>query len=538
MLLIWDTPFIVIDLETTGSDPKKNNIIEIAYVLVQGGTILDEFSTLVNPKQHIPYFISKMTGITNEMAYSAPEMSEILPLIKKLLDKQNIVFVAHNANFDYEFLKSAFEKNRVPFPALPKLCTLRLARRLIGPEQKKNLGSLANYFHIDLNERHRAYADARATAQVLVKLLEVAESEHRITTTEEILSFQYKPYSTYSLSRSLNERLIPFINQAPDKPGVYYFLDKTNNYLYIGKAVSLKRRIESYLSSTTSLHILRLLRSTKKITWVETESELSSLILESREIKKYQPIFNVFSRKWRCFPFIQITEDNDYPIFEITYSPSFSSSFCVGPFKNREIAEVIIELINKKFKLRKCKKEDYNRQGCLYSQTKSCIAPCNNTSETKNLYFEELTKAKNFLLNLENGLIKQLELQMKCLSEQEEFELAIQIKKEISELKKTLSYPFTEFADINERNFIIVHPLPNQHKNEVIFIKDGSLVWDKLFENEIDVDLLNQKIYETYYNGKSNKVDFSPEYMDELRIISNWVALKRNEIKIIKVSPK
>ncbi|MFN3782191.1 MAG: exonuclease domain-containing protein, partial [Candidatus Kapaibacteriota bacterium] len=343
------------------------------------GTIVEEYTSLVNPRQHIPQFIVQMTGITNEMVFTAPDFKKIAPEIKYFLSRENTVFVAHNVNFDYNFVKKSFERSGISFPEIPKLCTLKLSRRLINGTSKRNVGSLSEHLGIPLKYRHRAFGDAKATAQILLELLEIAENEHNITTTEELLKFQYKPYTSIAISEMLKNKGSIDFKDVPDSPGIYFFIDKYGNYLYIGKGRSLKNRIQSYFSSTTSKKILRLLQATKQIKWETTRTELRALIEESKAIKQYKPEFNILSKKYKNYPFIQISKHEHYPILEITYEPNPSESFCFGPFKNYETAQLVLEIIHKKFKLRKCDEELFKKhqpENCIYFQTKSCLAPC------------------------------------------------------------------------------------------------------------------------------------------------------------------
>jgi DNA polymerase-3 subunit epsilon len=156
MKSIWDVPFIVVDVETTGSDPVKNRIMDIACVSTIKGEIVSNFSSLINPHQFIPTFISKMTGISNEMAFSAPESREVLPTVAQIFSDPFAVFVAHNYKFDLSFDQQTFLRSGMEFPDIPKLCTLKLARRLLPKDHKKNVGALAKYFNVPIINRHRA----------------------------------------------------------------------------------------------------------------------------------------------------------------------------------------------------------------------------------------------------------------------------------------------------------------------------------------------------------------------------------------------
>ena len=192
MTSFWDYKYIVTDVETTGANSDKNRITEIACVVVQSGEIVHEFSSLINPHQFIPPFISNMTGIHNDMVYNAPEYSDILPKIQEILNQKNAVFVAHNVQFDWSFLQNAFWREKIQFPTIPQICTLKIARSLFPQNMKKNVGALAEYFHYPLKDRHRALGDAKATALILIEFLELLESDHGFNTLEEVLHFQSK----------------------------------------------------------------------------------------------------------------------------------------------------------------------------------------------------------------------------------------------------------------------------------------------------------------------------------------------------------
>lgn len=539
MISIWDTNYVVVDVETTGTNPDNGRIIEIACVLVKDGTIVEEFSSLVNPHQYIPHFISQMTGITNEMVFNAPDFFEIVGKLKRFFSAKNAIFVGHNVNFDYNFVKSSFEQIGEPFPEIPKLCTLKLARRLISGTNKKNVGSLSEYLGIHIKNRHRAFGDARATAQILLELLEIAENEHNITTTDELLQFQHKSYYSFNIAQKLLYSPALEIEQIPDEPGIYYFIDKEGKILYIGKAKSLKKRLQSYFTSTTSRKILRLLRATKKIKWKTTKTELRALIEESREIKLHKPEFNTVSKRYRKFPFIQIPYDKRYPVFEITFEPNPEIGECFGPFKSFDTAELILEIIYRKFKLKKCER-DLDRKNpetsCLYYQTKQCIAPCLINFNDQE-YYTELERVKEFLTNLDDGLVAFLENKMFNYAQNFEFELADQIKSHIIEIKKVLENPKNGIPKLDQKNFIALNPRDGTSNSyEILLIKNGQLAWDTFVNGSFNINKIKSKIYEIYFNGYLYNNDLAKEDIDEIRIVLNWINQHKNELTIIEIN--
>lgn len=539
---IWDARYVVVDVETTGSKPATNGIIEISCVVVESGSVVSEFASLVNPHRYIPFYISMMTGITNEMVHTAPELSKVIPQVASILIRPNTIFVAHNASFDYDFVRHSFERAGRRFPDLPKLCTLRLARRLINSTPKKNVGALADYFNITIYNRHRALGDAKATAQILLELLEIVENEHNIATVEELLDFQNKKLYAYNLTQKLKDG-ITFANEViPDVPGVYYFIDDGGIVLYVGKAKSLRKRLQSYFTgSTTSKKVLRLLRATSRVDWKVTETELSALLLESTEIKRLQPQFNTLSRRYRNYPFIKISSESKFPLFEISYELDNDGEY-YGPFKNREIAELALEIIYKKFRLKKCK-NDIDRKSpearCLYFQTKQCIAPCLAVFRQRE-YFNELEKVRKFLAGYDNGLIQQLESQMQEYTEQLEFEKADILLHQIRELKKVFAIESNGNGQIHSKNMIIVADDSNttRKRYEILFIRNGQLAYEISFGWHFPKTKIRELVRDTYFNGHLAFDSSAPQSIDAMRVISNWLFSNKDRISIIPVDGK
>jgi DNA polymerase III subunit epsilon len=164
--------FAVIDVETTGAVYKYGKLTEIAIYLHNGTKITNTFQTLLNPEMDIPYFITKLTGINNEMVANAPKFYEIAREIVELTAGR--VFVGHNVNFDYKFVKEEF--NRLGYDYLRKtLCTVKLARRLLPGHRSYSLGNICSDLNIIIEGRHRAGGDALATVKLLDILLEKSQ---------------------------------------------------------------------------------------------------------------------------------------------------------------------------------------------------------------------------------------------------------------------------------------------------------------------------------------------------------------------------
>jgi DNA polymerase-3 subunit epsilon len=161
---LFDAPLAIVDLETTGAHPAWDRVTEIAVVEVRDGEVVSEWSTLVNPGTSIPPAIQALTGITNAMVADAPSFDALAPgLYERLAGR---IFVAHNARFDYGFLRHEFERAGLRFQART-LCTVKLSRRLYPGHARHNLDSLIDRHHLRCSARHRALGDAQAVWQFL-----------------------------------------------------------------------------------------------------------------------------------------------------------------------------------------------------------------------------------------------------------------------------------------------------------------------------------------------------------------------------------
>jgi DNA polymerase III epsilon subunit family exonuclease len=170
-----DTEFVVFDLETTGAKTPPCRVTEIGAYRVRAGEIVDEFHTLVNPEMRIPFFITLLTGITDEMVRDAPKFGEVADDFLHFIGDS--ILVAHNASFDMRFLNHEISRKYEDYRiANPSLCTVQLSRRLLPDVENHKLKTLAEYFSVDLVNHHRADADAHATARIFVNLLRDLEA--------------------------------------------------------------------------------------------------------------------------------------------------------------------------------------------------------------------------------------------------------------------------------------------------------------------------------------------------------------------------
>ncbi len=275
--------FAVIDIETTGGSPKNDKITEIAVFLHNGLTVVEEFVTLVNPEMNIPYFITGLTGITNEMVSDAPRFFEIARKIVEMTEGH--IFVAHNVNFDYSFVRQEFKNLGYEYNH-KTLDTVRLARQVVPGLPSYSLGKLCTSIGIPLNNRHRAGGDAMATVRLLEELL---NRDHK-----NIAAKILKPGHPEGLNEHITRKIL---NKLPEEPGVYYFWDDKHDLIYIGKSIDIRSRIFQHLHNQTTRKAMEMRDRIADITWELTGNELIALLLESDEIKKHKPIYNRQQRR-------------------------------------------------------------------------------------------------------------------------------------------------------------------------------------------------------------------------------------------------
>jgi len=290
--------YAIVDIETTGGFAGNNGITEIAIFIHDGETIVDEYSTLINPGMPIPRYITGLTGISYEMVETAPRFSEVAGEIYQWLN--NRVFIAHNVQFDYSFVKYALEQEGFSFRP-KKLCTVRLSRKVYPGQRSYSLGNLCESLEIPITDRHRATGDARATAILFDRILRAQPEVIRQMLKHRSREDMLPP----NLSREEFEDL-------PEAPGVYYFLDAHGAVIYVGKAVNIKKRILGHFGGTAKGRRNQYMRNeVHRITYELTGNELVALVLESQEIKRLWPKYNQAQKRPVSAWGIHTYEDRD-----------------------------------------------------------------------------------------------------------------------------------------------------------------------------------------------------------------------------------
>jgi len=268
-----------VDLETTGGNAAYDRITEIGILRLKNGELVEEWSSLVNPECLIPPYIESFTGISNQMVADAPRFADIAAVVRSKL--QDAVFVAHNARFDYSFLRSEFLKTDMNFAARV-LCTVKLSRRLFPEYHRHNLDAVMERNGLTCGARHRALGDARVIHDFWRKLLRELPEERLAGAVQTVLG-----------SHKLPAHLPPGLaDDLPEGPGVYRFLGEDDVLLYVGKSNSLRSHVCGHFAEDGGSRNRRLADQVRRIDWRETAGELGAMLREAQWLKARQPLFN------------------------------------------------------------------------------------------------------------------------------------------------------------------------------------------------------------------------------------------------------
>lgn len=361
---------ILLDCETTGGKPGRDRITEVAFIQIENGMETCRWQTLLNPEVPISPWIAEFTGITNAMVANAPTFAEIAPeLLTRLQDR---VLVAHNARFDYGFLKAEFKRAGLNYTA-KTLCTVQLSRALYPQYDRHGLDEVVRRLGLGTTERHRAMADT----EILLALLQQ-------------ISRDFSAAEIDAASKGLLRRValpphldLSQIDHLPTSPGVYYFYDSAGLLLYVGKSVNLRERVLSHFGAEhRQATDLKISQSIARIEVETTPSDFGAQLRENQQIKALAPAYNRRQKKVRTLcQFELVTHPDGYQRVQLVeadvYQPP-SRQQRYGLFRNRKQAETRLLKLVKDYQLcpRLCGLEAPANGPCFASQLQQCRGAC------------------------------------------------------------------------------------------------------------------------------------------------------------------
>jgi DNA polymerase-3 subunit epsilon len=386
---------VLLDCETTGGKAIYHRIIEIGLIVIEGGKVIETWQSFIDPKVALPPFIQTLTGITPEMVNGAPAFSDIAEeLLSKLKGR---TLVAHNARFDYGFLKNEFERAGYSYNAKP-LCSVKFSRNLYPQFNRHGLSQIITRFDLAIENRHRALDDAKMIYQFFQKSSALF-SDDEIAATCALL--QKRPSLPILLDAKEIEKL-------PNSAGVYYFYDEKGNLLYVGKSVNIRNRVMSHFSSDyKNPKDLRMSTKVAHVDFEQTPSDFGAQIRESNQIKALNPLYNQRLRKVRkLFQYRSVENENGYLRLNIeaieTEDTRVEQQF--GLFRSPRQASKQLEKLAGQFflchKLLGLEGDRNSRDPCFRVQLKKCFGACCGLESAHN-YNERMNVAlKNYQIKL------------------------------------------------------------------------------------------------------------------------------------------
>jgi len=387
--------YAIVDIETTGGSFSSGKITEIAILIHDGKEIVKQFHTLINPFCRIPFRITQLTGITNEIVLDAPAFYEIAKDVVEIT--KDMVFVAHNAGFDYGFVKAAFKDLGYEYHR-KTLCTVKLARASFPGLSSYNLDRICDSCDIEIDNRHRALGDAMATAALFSKII--------IVNPEAVFSGLFPAAIKKSALPPLLNASV-FENIPGQVTGVYYFYNSKRDVIYVGKSKDIKKRLLQHFSANRGRKRIRMLQEIADVSYENTGNELVALLLESFEIKSIKPKYNVSQKRTNVIPYFGIFQKRDRKGYLNLYikrlrngeEPIIATETITG-------AEEILNRVLEKYNLCLSKCDMQKMTGaCFNYHLHKCHGACAGKETTQSYNLRVKLAIKSFSFENENFFI-------------------------------------------------------------------------------------------------------------------------------------
>ncbi len=509
--------FVVVDLETTGGSALTCRITEIGAVRVRGGEVLGEFQTLVNPGIPIPAFISVLTGITDQMVASAPAEDSVIPAFLEFTGE--CVLVAHNAPFDVGFLKAAARRLQLPWPDLPVLDTVTLARRLVTRDEVPDhkLSSLAALFSTGVTPDHRALHDARATVDVLHALLARAGS-HDVTTIEELSAFTCRVSDVQRRKRHL-------AGDLPSEPGVYLFKDHAGHVLYAGTSSDIRRRVRSYFTAAEQRSRIRdMLSAAAAVTPVVCATVLEAQVRELRLIAEHDPPYNRRSRRPERAPWIKLTAE-PFPRLSVVRQVRDDGACYAGPFASQASALEAISALHEVVPLRRCTTRLRPGQAtstCALAGMGRCPAPCEGTLPPAG-YDALIRPARDLLTGDSRAVAGALQERLGSLAGDERFEEAAVVRDRAAALVRGAARSQESFALTSVAQIVAGRRLPAGGW-ELACIRHGRLAGAAVSPRAADPAPYIASLTATAAVEDTPQAGLGAALAEEVHLVAQWLA--------------
>jgi DNA polymerase III subunit epsilon len=514
-----DREVVVVDLETTGGSARHDRVIEIAAVRVVNGQVRARWHQLVNPGTKVPSFIVGLTGISSGLVARAPSFAEVAEAFRAFVG--DAILVAHHTAFDLAFLKREFSLlGEAPFDP-PTLCTLKLSRRLFPGLPSHSLEALIQTLGLPIRRRHRALPDALAATDLLNRLV-LEASRKDVGGWDELCALsegpkRKRPRGTFERAR---------LKELPSGPGVYLLKDSDSNVFYIGKSVNLRRRVGDHVRGNHDgqPRLRRQLTRLEDVQVIPTATELEALLLEARLIKHYLPVANQQLRDETHYPYIKIDVQSSYPRLELTRQPADDGSMYFGPFRSARLVGVVVEYLRGALGIRECNRPNLpDGKPCWLLELKKCLGPCIGAVDVAE-YRRAIDRAISLLRGEWDEIIDGLEARMLALAENEQFELAAELRDVLTQIRTVMSTQH-RLAELNAYHAVVVRRL-DPDSAQLFFVQAGRLAHQATVSwpsGRRQVTALCRKLF-----TPCEPRPITTEGADEAWILSSWIRQRAN----------
>lgn len=339
------------------------------------------------------------------------------------------------------------------------------------------------------------------------------------------------------------------LKKLPDQPGVYIMHDARDAIIYIGKAVSLRKRVHQYFQASHDEGIKKaqMVKQIVRFEYIITDSELEALVLECNLIKEHRPKYNTMLRDDKTYPYIRVTLGEDFPRVLFSRQQKKDKSRYFGPYTSAGAVKDTIEMINKLYGLRTCNrnlpKDTGKERPCLNYHIHQCDAPC-QAYISKEAYRERVDEALEFLNGNYSGIIKSLEEKMSEASINMEFEKAIEYRDLLGSVKQIAQKQKMTNTDGEDKDIVALARDENDAVVQVFFIRGGKLIGRDHFYMRIGTEDTRTQILTTFmkqfYSGTPYipREIMLPQEIDEQEILENWLTEKRGSKVYIRIPQK
>ncbi|WP_130536667.1 exonuclease domain-containing protein [Thiomicrorhabdus indica] len=387
---------VLLDVETTGGKATRDRIIEIGLLVVEKGVVVKTWQTFVNPQTPVPPWIQKLTAIRTEMLQDAPSFDEIAPMIQGVCEGR--VLVAHNARFDYGFLKNEFKRLNQSFQ-VKTLCSVKLLRRFYAQYARHGLDQVIQRLGVTVENRHRALDDAKVIWQLFVQISKNFEADDIAAVCQGFLQKPAVPANLEAIQ----------ISRLPNRPGIYRFWQE-DKLLYVGKSVRIRDRVMSHFTQDHA--VAKDLQMSSKITDIdfeETPSDFGAQLLENYLVKTQRPMHNQRLKKLTKLYQVRLNLDEQgylrcelnvaqQQLFDedrasmqsaCSESANESNQAVFGLFRSRRQAQQWMEKACSRFQLcpRLTGLENKKSGPCFAMQLKKCLGACCQKEPTASYNF-------------------------------------------------------------------------------------------------------------------------------------------------------